>query len=123
MIEKCPITGRVAETKKDVEKCPFASRLDVDETDKKANKIEKCPFLSQNQQVKLIDYDINGKNIQPTIVDDSDTLFCGLFRHKCVKLKIFEKCESLGRTLAEKLISKNALEVMKIAQDEIRSKI
>lgn len=122
MIEKCPITGRVAEHKKDVEKCPFASRLDVDETDKEINKIEKCPFLSQNQ-VKLIDYDINGKNIQPTIVDDSDTLFCGLFRHNCVKLEIFEKCEILGRTLAEKLIQRGASDVMRIAQEEIRSKI
>lgn len=119
--DKCPITGK---TKSDTEnnnpsgKCPFTSQIDTP----LPSTSDKCPFLISNAAagVKLFEYDENTKYIQPTIVDDTETLFCGMFRHESVQSKLFETCQQLGIKLAEKLIKKGAMDVMNIAQQEIR---
>lgn len=51
-----------------------------------------------------------------------DQLFCGIFPHSCWSKRQFEKCELLGKDLAQKLIEKGALSVMESAQNQIRKK-
>lgn len=94
---------------------------------------EKCPFIQKNI-IKLIDYDEEKQKLQfiesndqtptnpPILIDDSEQLFCGLYRHKCYSNDLFIKCEKLGQQLANTLIQKGALDVMKCAQQEIREK-
>ncbi|XP_041985853.1 porphobilinogen deaminase [Aricia agestis] len=50
-------------------------------------------------------------------------IFCGLSENMSVPIDVIIKCENLGRDLAEALIEKGALEVMKVTQDLIRSSI
>lgn len=87
---------------------------------------DKCPFFEQHTQdhVKLIEYDENeqAKNT-PTLIDHRDQLFCGMHRHTYVNKELFDACDALGRQLANNLISKGALEVMRCAQNEIHGKI
>lgn len=92
--------------------------------------MDKCPFLQKqsNERLELIDYEANAetnkKSHQKSLVDEVPDmkLYCGFFCHKTSQIPAFEKCEELGIKLAQKLISAGALEVMKIAQNEIHSK-
>lgn len=108
--------------------CPFAEKS-ANEIPQEA--IEKCPFLQQqkaDKQVQMIDYE--AANAQSDCSDKKSLiagmeeikLYCGLFCHHESTRALLEKCEELGIELANMLIAKNALEVMKVAQDEIHSK-
>ncbi|KAG5673277.1 hypothetical protein PVAND_003337 [Polypedilum vanderplanki] len=107
--------------------CPFVQKS-PEEIPKEA--IEKCPFFQQqksNKPVQMIDYEENAKHDttekKSLIAGMKEIkLYCGLFCHSERTRELFEKCENLGIELANKLIAANALEVMKIAQDEIHSK-
>lgn len=113
--------------------CPFSQKEAIAKYPKEV--IDKCPFLKQQQQlerkaVELIDYEENEAKNGSTVEKKSllagfeeIKLYCGLFCHSEALRPIFEKCEKLGIDLAQKLIDVNALEVMKIAQDEIHSKV
>ncbi|KAI8433523.1 hypothetical protein MSG28_015553 [Choristoneura fumiferana] len=48
-------------------------------------------------------------------------IFCGLTENLNMPVDVIQKCDDLGRDLAESLIAKGALEVMKVTQDYIRS--
>lgn len=102
-------------------RCPMTGKI-VASANATANEIEKCPYL-------LIDYEENAKQNpkceQLSLVDNiADVkLYCGFFCHNESLRSAFDKCEELGITLAKKLISVGALEIMKVAQDEIHSKI
>lgn len=48
-------------------------------------------------------------------------IFCGMTENFNMPVDVIQKCEDLGRELAESLIAKGALEVMKVTQDYIRS--
>ncbi|CAH0403698.1 unnamed protein product [Chilo suppressalis] len=48
-------------------------------------------------------------------------IFCGLIENSNIPIDVIEKCDSLGKELAEALIDKGALEVMKVTQDLIRN--
>ncbi|KAM3968727.1 porphobilinogen deaminase-like protein l(3)02640 [Aphomia sociella] len=48
-------------------------------------------------------------------------LFCGLTVNNSIPLDVIEKCDNVGRELANKLMSEGAIEVMKVSQDIIRS--
>lgn len=95
-----------------------------------SEEIEKCPFLSKQKEeiVQLIDYEENAqknpKHAPKSLVDNlTDVqLYCGFFCHDKSLKSIFDQCEELGISLANKLISAGALEIMKVAQDEIHSK-
>lgn len=63
------------------------------------------------------------KNENLTSVNTVETLFCGIYPHRCWSAKVFEQCEQLGRNLANQLIEKNAISIMQCAQNEIRNKI
>ncbi|XP_055623169.1 porphobilinogen deaminase isoform X2 [Toxorhynchites rutilus septentrionalis] len=128
----CPYVSteqKVDQSEQPILKCPVSGLLQADEKNPAAqdalNKqiTEKCPFLAQ--QAKVLDYNENLQRdiVAPKLEDHSEQLFCGMFRHGCVEKEIFDECERLGQRLAQALISKGALDVMKCAQNEIHSKV
>lgn len=104
-------------------KCPMTGKTFVPPT---TEEIDKCPFM--HKHVELIDYEANAlkepkcnpKSLIENIAECR--LYCGFFCHKESLRPVFDKCEELGVNLAKKLISAGALDVMKIAQDEIHAK-
>lgn len=50
-------------------------------------------------------------------------IFCGLTANVNVPIEVIIKCDNLGRDLANALIDKGALDVMKVTQDYIRSSV
>ncbi|CAK1595029.1 unnamed protein product [Parnassius mnemosyne] len=50
-------------------------------------------------------------------------IFCGLSENTNIPIGVIVSCDNLGRDLANSLISKGALEVMKVTQDYIRSSV
>ncbi|CAF4944747.1 unnamed protein product [Pieris macdunnoughi] len=50
-------------------------------------------------------------------------IFCGLKANRNVPVDVIQKCDDLGRDLANLLIEKGALDVMKVTQDLIRSSV
>lgn len=107
--------------------CPVSGNFTGNVT---SEAIDKCPFLqkAKNDAVELIDYEenakVNPKQDPKSLVDNLPDvkLYCGFFCHRKTLKSIFDKCEDVGVKLAEKLISAGALEVMKVAQNEIHSK-
>lgn len=146
-VGKCPITEQsisnqhCEETNGDqvdcaptpsTSKCPFASMHSKDDialsakAQKRSHDADahvKCPFLQKT--VRMFDYADNEKpesNANHILIEDVDNLFCGLFHHDCHDRKLYAISNKLGQELAEDLIKKGALDVMKIAQAEIHSK-
>ncbi|CAD7080327.1 unnamed protein product [Hermetia illucens] len=145
---KCPVSGKTAEDLLNCNKgqdesdrsnstqdaaipaqCPFSKQNTLKQKDLLELKPDSCPFLKNKPAVKMIDCDLNKSTVVDNeeetikIVDDSDSLFCGMFRHDCYGLELFKRCEELGRRLANNLIEKGALDVMQRAQNEIHGKI
>lgn len=136
--DTCPITGRkrsatdaAATAPADTtdcaapsssSKCPFSGAKQTTIT---LPGHDSCPFLQKT--IKMFDYGDEQKpqstEVLPVLSDDTMNLFCGMFRHKCYDYELYAKSEKLGQALADDLISKGALEVMKCAQDEIHSKV
>lgn len=104
-------------TEGDIAKCPFFSSANANETAKSEAAIMKCPFVSENK-IGAGDADTAGEDAAI-----EEILYCGLYRHDCYRLDVFEKCEALGKSLATSLIENGALKVMSTAQLEIRQKI
>lgn len=104
-------------------KCPMTGKIFVPPTNEE---IDRCPFM--HKQVELIDYEANAlkepKMKTKSLIENVEDcrLYCGFFCHKESLQPTFDKCENLGVKLANQLISAGALEVMKVAQDEIHSK-
>lgn len=109
-----------------MKECPLAvgRRLSLAEVSSLASSVDKCPFLAG--QIKMIDCDEN-KNFLEEVppsepsVEDSD-LLCGILCHKTISRDILEKCTVLGQKLAGHLIKRGALDIMRVAQNEIHSK-
>ncbi|KAL9702067.1 hypothetical protein quinque_005585 [Culex quinquefasciatus] len=103
-------------------KCPVSGKLPLEQTSQQDAGLS-CPFLAQ--QAKILDYNENLEReiVAPKLESTSEHLFCGMFRHKHVAKEIFDECEQTGIRLAQDLIGKGALEVMKCAQNEIHSKV
>lgn len=110
--------------------CPFRngcatnnseSNRTIENRTKPALDITKCPFLASRASTS--------KDSNTSTADDlssekaTEPLFCGIYPHSCWPLDVFEKCEQLGKNLAQQLIEKGALSVMECAQSEIRSKV
>lgn len=78
--------------------------------------VSKCPYLASSS---------NTTNEPKSATKDEENhlqLYCGLYPHKCWPENVYQKCEKLGKDLANLLITDGALKVMQIAQNEIRSK-
>lgn len=123
LIDKCPITGKSATDVNENNESSITGACPISRSKRSesmtASTSEKCPFLSGNS-VKLIDYVECNENEQPKLIDHSDILFCGMSKHRSLIGNAFDVCQKLGIQLADKLISKGALEVMMAAQAEIR---
>ncbi|XP_055903940.1 porphobilinogen deaminase [Eupeodes corollae] len=125
--EICPITGNTPPAEPldcvpSSSKCPFGGAKQTTTT---LPGHDSCPFLQKT--INMYDYGDEQKpqstEVLPVLTDDTMNLFCGLFRHKCYDYELYAKSEKLGQALADDLISKGALDVMKCAQDEIHSKV
>lgn len=110
-------------------KCPIAGKTFAPSIITSAE-IDKCPFLNKQKSeiVEMIDYEALAKTnpkpeLKSLVANVPDVkLYCGFFCHEVSLKAAFDKCEELGVKLADKLISAGALEIMKVAQDEIHSK-
>lgn len=128
---KCPITGQELPSSS----AATAKTGDNGNSSTTSTKVESCPFIAEQHRtqaeslegneengVKLLDYSEKQDATDLPLIDNSDTLYCGMYRHSNVDQKVFEECENLGKQLAERLIKLGALDVMRVAQNEIREK-
>lgn len=67
---------------------------------------------------KIID---KSSNFEEKEAESDTRIFCGLTINPCMPVDVIIKCDNLGRDVANALIDKGALEVMKVTQDLIRS--
>lgn len=119
----CPFRGDSAAST-DVKKCPFSNKTTQDV---KCNETEhgdsirasKCPYLGAAIESGSNTNITNSNETSETISNS----FCGLYRHTCYPLNVFEACEAIGRNLANQLIANGAHEVMREAQNEIHQSI
>lgn len=102
-------------TEDNIANCPFFSSTKSETIAKNETNIQKCPFVSESKS--------GGDDAEGAVTSIKDTLYCGLYRHECYRLDVFEKCEALGKSLATSLIENGALKVMSKAQLEIRQKV
>ncbi|XP_039963734.1 porphobilinogen deaminase isoform X1 [Bactrocera tryoni] len=137
---KCPVTKELVQKPKEetdnvvvaalpsTSKCPFASMHSTAKDNEFSSSAPdaaagKCPFLQKT--VKMFDYADEEKpqpKSIPVLIEDVDNLYCGLYQHACYNRELYKRSDALGQQLAEELIKKGALEVMKCAQAEIHSK-
>lgn len=101
-------------------KCPYLESIaqgkSVD------NLSTECPFLKQTNESKITNDNLitaNKSSGDNKFNDNHITLYCGLVPHKDATTFALEAAENLGKKLAENLIARGALEVMKKAQDII----
>lgn len=68
--------------------------------------------------------DIDEENITVNdFKDDDKRIFCGFTVNPNVPIDVIVKCDNLGKDLANSLIEKGALDVMKVTQDYIRNSV
>lgn len=84
-----------------------------------ATDIVKCSVYNKSES----DSDTSDRNEKEKsgTISSVEPLFCGVYPHRRWPLKVFEQCEQLGKTLANKLIEKGAISIMESAQNEIRN--
>lgn len=121
-------------TQSDTKKCPFTGSGSGDASTKQIDSAaKKCPFAHATDEAKLkcpfiiaASTSEHSDVIHPQKANTesslAETLFCGIYPHKCWSLQVYQQCEKLGQDLATQLINEGALKVMEIAQNEIRSK-
>ncbi|CAG4975097.1 unnamed protein product [Colias eurytheme] len=95
-------------------------KVDETRTDKNYNPLEEMDRMIKERRGNLSCVDTRTSEEIKAL---SETIFCGLTENKSIPLDVIQKCDSLGRDLANELISKGALEVMKVSQDIIRSSV
>lgn len=116
----------------DIKKCPFMSNqivptnlqtecintIDVDTKCTGESKATNCPFLKQENLPEFVE-----ESISSSTIESFERLYCGLTKHFDIPVNVIEKCENLGKRLAQNLIDEGALEVMKCSQDFIRGSV
>lgn len=138
----------VPDGKLSIESCPFVKSVEkkgvnvTTTTTTTALPITECPFMAakKDNTFVMVDAEESRKSAEAAAQMDANKaggdgsvgdepkqctipLHCGLFRHRCYKLNVFEKCEELGRSLAKNLIANGAMTVMEKAQLEIRKNV
>ncbi|XP_022828767.1 uncharacterized protein LOC111358096 [Spodoptera litura] len=79
----------------------------------------KNEILNPNEVLKD---NVVGKSVSQDKEGDSDNrIFCGLTINTTIPVDVIIKCDNLGKDVANALIEKGALDVMKVTQDIIRS--
>lgn len=97
----------------------------TEESDCKKVKIDngesKNEILNPNEVLKDND-SIVGKSVSQEKEEACDNrIFCGLTINTSIPIDVIIKCDNLGKDVANALIEKGALDVMKVTQDIIRS--
>ncbi|CAK1549191.1 unnamed protein product [Leptosia nina] len=88
-----------------------------DTTDQKCN-----PLATLDDTVK--NGEANCEELRSTEeVKGCRKIYCGLTENFNIPTDVIEKCDEIGRDLANSLIEKGALDVMKVTQDLIRSSV
>lgn len=83
----------------------------------------KCPFLKSQSAEHSLQYNkLEIPSSQTAQTVENDSLFTGLVSHKDISRDDMQKAVILGETLAQKLISKGALQIMAKAQAVIHGK-
>lgn len=108
-----------------VDKCPFINAQLAQEAEPSTSLITdpgKCPYLASQKSDELAGSATVTEEINANVLYPEDAaLFCGMHNHHETTFKLFRKCQDLGEKLAESLIAKGALEVMRVAQNSIRN--
>lgn len=89
-------------------------------------KAKNCPFLKQNTATESIganSTESTANSGMEICTEQEVKLFCGLTKHFNLSEEVLDKCEDLGRELANKLIEHGALKIMHCAQNFIRNSI
>lgn len=108
--------------------CKNTSNCSKDRSETLVTVSTGCPFIKENfskeisNRVSEPTKDISDLNNEVMIGPNKsdEKLFCGLYPHRCWTIDVFEKCEQLGKDLAQQLIDNGALPVMESAQNTIR---
>lgn len=85
----------------------------------KLNPIEKLNKRIDDKIDNLNCEDLGDNSKEMTEIE----LFCGLTENLNIPIDVITKCDSIGKELANVLIEKGALEVMKVTQDMIRNSV
>ncbi|KAI5638287.1 porphobilinogen deaminase, dipyromethane cofactor binding domain-containing protein [Phthorimaea operculella] len=96
-------------------------------TDEESNKKLKTDDSAKKvHPIQHLDDKINEKSDESNCEDLSSytgELFCGLTENRNIPIDVIRKSQDLGIELANELINKGALDVMKVTQDLIRSSV
>ncbi|XP_063835464.1 porphobilinogen deaminase [Ostrinia nubilalis] len=95
----------------------------VDDNTSKRIKTESNPIEELNKRIDTQNANCEDTRTMEEIQALKDKIFCGLSENVNIPIEVIEKCDNLGIELANSLISKGALEVMKVTQDYIRSSV
>lgn len=123
--EHCPVTIPVGADF--MGKCPYLegsmNKSDIaidalDEANGNGPDISKCPYMKNMTQG-------DSKTTPPSTVSDDAQIntFCGLVSHQLLVDDVLQQSETLGKGLADKLITNGALEIMAKAQAHIRGSV
>lgn len=133
---KCPLNFTVGQDV--MGQCPYltssgsiSKKVDYKNTSDLGSEIVPktgCPFMKENFTEEIANRvseqpkdssDLNKEGVIGSKKSD-EQLFCGLYPHRCWTIDVFQKCEQLGKDLAQQLIDNGALPVMESAQNTIR---
>ncbi|CAG9790073.1 unnamed protein product [Diatraea saccharalis] len=99
-----------------------SKKIKTDESQHPVNLVEEHNRRISERSDNLNCEDTRSRAEIETLQEDAK-IFCGLIENSNMPFDVIEKCDSLGKELADVLISKGALEVMKVTQDLIRNSI
>ncbi|KAG6461357.1 hypothetical protein O3G_MSEX012561 [Manduca sexta] len=117
------LTHTMDQTFAQIKKCQKHKLSPTDETECKKIKIDTNNGSNENP-IEVLNNRITEKAGNLNCEDVFDVrVFCGLTANPNIPIEVIIKCDNLGRDLANALIDKGALEVMKVTQDFIRSSV
>lgn len=96
-------------------------KTDEEKANKTYNPLEELDKMIAERKGDLNCEDLGNQEDLANL--ETPRIFCGLSENLNIPLDVITKCDDLGKDLANNLISKGALDVMKVTQDLIRSSV
>lgn len=96
-------------------------KTDEEKANKTCNPLEELDKMIAERKGDLNCEDLGNQEDLANL--ETPRVFCGLSENLNIPLDVITKCDDLGKDLANNLISKGALDVMKVTQDLIRSSV
>ncbi|XP_026483984.1 porphobilinogen deaminase [Vanessa tameamea] len=93
-------------------------KIDEENIDNNFNPLQKL-----DEKISEANENSNCEDLSEPGAPKSHSVYCGLTENTNIPLDVILKCDDLGKDLANNLISKGALDVMKVTQDLIRSSV